>query len=214
MAWIAFLTELLIHLLNQYNRVMQQYIKDGIIKSRNQIMIKGQRTIKDKDGNDKVVGMNTFNPTEDMLLADGWVEYIVPEPSAEQLLERARMMKLSELHKYDESSEVNDCIIVYGGQELHYWASKDERNDLKSAVKDCISVGRETYRLDLRDKGISLVLNCELLLQMMAALEVYAIDCYNKTTDHEFAIKTLATIEEVEAYDFKVGYPSIPRFEL
>lgn len=58
---------------------MKRYIKDGIIKTHNQIVVKSQITIKDKDGNDKVVGMNIYNPTEEMILADGWVEYI-PEP--------------------------------------------------------------------------------------------------------------------------------------
>lgn len=58
---------------------MKQYIKDGKIKTRNQIVIKGQRTIKDKDGNEKVVSTNTFNPSEELLFADGWVEY-VPAP--------------------------------------------------------------------------------------------------------------------------------------
>lgn len=172
------------------------------------------KTLKDivlnKDGN--VV----FNPTEEMVLADGWTEYVFQrfELPMEMQLQQAKDRKIRELERYDESSEVNDCIIVYQGQEIHYWASKDERNDLKSAVKDCISVGRETYRLDLRDKGLSMEIQCELLLQMLAALEVYAIDCYNKTTDHEFAIKALATIEEVEAYDFKVGYPEKCRFEV
>jgi hypothetical protein len=50
---------------------MKRYIKDGQIKTRNQIVIKGQRIIKDKDGNDKMVTMNTFNPSEEMILADG-----------------------------------------------------------------------------------------------------------------------------------------------
>ena len=77
-----------------------------------------------------------------------------------------------------------------------------------------MALGREFYRLDLRDKGVSLTIRCELLLQMMAALEVYAIDSFNKTTDHEFAIKALTAKDEIEDYDFKVGYPSIPRFEL
>lgn len=162
-------------------------------------------------------GKQTINPSEEMVLADGWVEYVPPvrpEPSEEQLLERARQRKLRELHDYDESKAVNDCIIVYQEQELHYWANKDERNDLKNAVRDCIAMGRTTYRLDLRDLGVSLSVDCEKLLQLMAALEVYAIDCFNKTTDHEFAIKALVTREEIEAYDFKVGYPDIPRFEL
>ena len=188
---------------------MKRYKKeiDGktVIKTLKEIVIR-------KDG--KV----TYNPTEDMVLADGWVEYVPPvppEPSAEELLARAKRRKLDELHVYDESSEVNDCIIVYQGQELHYWANKTERDALKGALRDCMAMGREFYRLDLRDKGVSLTIRCELLLQMMAALEVYAIDSFNKTTDHEFAIKACTTKDDVDAYVFRgVGYPEIPRFEL
>lgn len=153
-----------------------------------------------------------------MLLENGWVEYIPTSPSIEltegQLYRRAMARKLRDLESYDNSSEVNDCIIVYQEHELHYWASKSERNDLKNAIRDYLSMGRTEYRLDLRDKGISITLPCELLLQMMAALEVYAIECYNKTTDHNYAIKALTTLEEVEAYDFKVGYPEKLRFEI
>lgn len=187
---------------------MKRYYKqtDGktVIKTRKEIVIR-------KDGR------VTYNPTEEMVLADGWVEYVPPtppEPSAEELLERARRRKLDELRRYDEGSEVNDCIIVYQGEEIHYWANKDERNDLKNAVRDCIAMGRDTYRLDLRDKGLSISLPCEALLQMLSALEIYAIDCYNRTSDHEFAIKALTTKDEIEAYDFTIGYPLIPRFEV
>lgn len=49
---------------------------------------------------------------------------------------------------------------------------------------------------------------------MLAVLEVYAIDCYNRTTDHEFTIKALSTIDEIDAYTFKDGYPEQPKFEI
>jgi hypothetical protein len=93
---------------------MKRYIKDGIIKPRNQIVIKGQRTIKDKDGNDKVVSTNTYNPTEEMILADGWVEYITPvyEPTIEDY----RRDKIMEITRFDSSPEVNGFYI--DGQEL------------------------------------------------------------------------------------------------
>jgi hypothetical protein len=175
-----------------------------IVKTQKEIVIK-------KDGR------VTYNPTEDMVVADGWVEYIAPEPKPipeRVLVERAKIVKLDELHKFDESEEVNDCIIVYQGQELHYWADKHERGSLGSAVRDCMALGRTEYRLDLRELGVSLSIPCEKLLQMLAVLEVYAIDCYNKTTDHEFAIKALSVSDEIEAYDFRVGYPIVPRFEL
>lgn len=165
-----------------------------------------------------VGGKQIINPTEAMVLADGWVEYVDSVdsmPSERVLLERARRKKLKELHEYDESKEVNDCIIVYEGNELHYWADKHERGSLGSAVSDCMALGRTEYRLDLRELGVSLSIPCEKLLLMLAVLEVYAIDCYNKTTDHEFAIKACATEAEVDAYVFRgVGYPPIPRFEL
>ena len=165
----------------------------------------------------KVDGRQIINPSEEQLLAAGWVEYIPPmpsEPTAEELLAQAKNQKVNELIAFDSSEDVNNCVIVYQGHTLHYWANKDERNDLKNAVRDCISMGRDIYRLDLRDKGISIYLSCELLLRMMAALEIYAIDCFNKTTDHEFAIKACGTFEEVEAYDYKVGYPDKLRFEV
>lgn len=160
-------------------------------------------------------GKQIVNPREEMVLADGWVEYVSPKPSAEELLEIAKNFKLEELHAYDSSSEVNDCIIVYEGNELHYWADKHERGSLGSAVRDCMDLGRTEYRLDLRELGVSLSIPCEKLLQMLSVLEVYAIDCYNKTTDHEYAIKACTTEVEVDAYEFRgVGYPEIPRFEL
>ena len=169
-----------------------------VIKPINKIVIK-------KDG------MCTYNPNIEDVVADGWEEYVEPD---DVVLKKAIAKKLCDLEAYDSSSEVNDCIIMYQGQELHYWANKTERDALKGALRDCISMGRDTYRLDLREKGLSITLPCELLLKMMAALEVYAIDCYNKTTDHEFAINSCETEAEVNAYDFKVGYPEKLRFEV
>lgn len=189
-------------------------------KQKNEIVLSVTRIITDKKtGEEKEVKSNVYNPTHEMLLEHGWVEYVEQVTRPNELpmplkLRRAKNMKLRELERYDSSSDVNDCIIVYQGEEIHYWASKDERNDLKNAVRDCVSIGRAEYRIDLRDKGISILLNCELLLKMMAALEVYAIDCYNRTTDHNYAINALDTLEEVEAYDFKVGYPIKLRFEV
>lgn len=187
---------------------MKRYTKqiDGksVIKTLKEIVVK-------KDGK------QTFNPSEEMVLEDGWAEYVAPvyEPTEAELLERARQRKLRELHDYDESKEVNNCVIVYQGQEIDYWADKHERDALKNAVRDCIALGRETYRLDLRDKGISIVIPCDGLQMMLAQLEVYAIDCYNRTTDHEFMIKSLTTRDEIEAYEFRGnGYPYNPRFEL
>lgn len=164
-----------------------------------------------------VDGMQIINPSEEQLINAGYVEFIPPakeEPTEEELLRKAKEDKLNRLHEYDSSKSVNVCYIRYGGQSISYWADKHERDALKSAVRDYITLGKTEYRLDLREMGISITLPCELLLQMLAALEVYATECYNRTTDHEFAIKSLVTKDEIEAYDFTVGYPEKLVFNL
>ena len=102
-------------------------------------------------------GKCTYYPSIEQVKADGWVEY---SDTDDVKLEKAKAKKLSELYAYDESSEVNDCIIVYQGNELHYWANKTERDSLKGAVRDYITLGRTDYRLDLREIGISLLIPC------------------------------------------------------
>lgn len=159
-------------------------------------------------------GKQTFNPSEEMVLEDGWVEYVAPTLTEEQLFNRAKSNKIRDIEHYDASKEVNICYIKTPLDIISYWANKSERSALKSAVQDCIAMNRETYRLDLRDVGVSVNIACDKLLTMLSALEVYAIDCYNKTTDHIFAIKNLTTVEEIEAYNYKVGYPEKLTFDL
>jgi len=49
---------------------------------------------------------------------------------------------------------------------------------------------------------------------MLARLEVYAAECYNKTTDHTFAINQLTTVEEIKEYDYMADYPEKLTFDL
>lgn len=156
-------------------------------------------------------GKQYINPSEDLILEDGWAIY---EPTLEDSLENAINHKLRELEQYDTSESVNICYINNNDSTLSYWANKAERSILKTALQDCLSVGRQSYRLDLRDLEVSLEIECEKLLQMLSALEVYAIDCYNTTTDHMYAIKNLTSVAEVEAYNYTVGYPDKIVFDL
>lgn len=123
---------------------------------------------------------------------------------------RARVLqsfKVRELVRYDESSAVNECFITYNGQLFPYWSSKSERNDLKQAVLNYRDKGYSDYRLDLRDVGVSLSFSCDALLSMLSDLEVYAIQCFNVTTDHLYAIRSLTSVGALLGYDYTTGYP-------
>ena len=178
---------------------MKKYIKDGQIKTRNQIVIKGQRTIKDKDGNDKVINTNTFNPTEEMILANGWEEYITPiyEPTIEDY----RRDKIREIERYDSSDDVNIFYI----QGLPVWLDKATRAGLKLRFEAELAMKEENTTLWYGNQSFTLQLN--MAIQMLYAIEVYASKCYDNTQKHLANVDKLETLEEIIEYDYHTGYP-------
>ena len=85
---------------------VKQYIKDGEIKTRNQIVLRVVKTIKDKDGNDREVKVQVINPTEEMLAEHGWSPYTPPvvEPK------KSRMQIVQELvvKQYNERTDISN----------------------------------------------------------------------------------------------------------
>lgn len=171
---------------------MKRYTKeiDGktVIKERNRIVI-------NKDG------MQTINPTHEMLIADGWIEYVIPEPTKEELLQRAKAYVKNEIRKYDSSSEVNEFFI----NGLSVWLDKATRAGLKLRFEAETTMGNENTSLWYGNQQFPLPLSQA--MQMLYAIEIYASACYDNTQAHLAKVEELTTIEECEAYDYKVGYP-------
>lgn len=80
---------------------MKQYIKDGVIKSRNNIVLKVTKEINGKEYKLQVVG-----PSEEAILADGWVEYIPPHVEPK----KSRMQIVQELvvKQYNERTDISN----------------------------------------------------------------------------------------------------------
>ena len=80
---------------------MKQYIKDGIIKSRNNIVLKVTKEI-----NGKEVKLQVIYPSEEAILADGWVEYIPPKVEPK----KSRMQIVQELvvKQYNERTDISN----------------------------------------------------------------------------------------------------------
>lgn len=143
-------------------------------------------------------------PTEAMLLEDGWVEYIEPpkpEPTAEELLVRAKENKKAEIDEYDTSPEVNRFYI----SDTPMWLDKETRTGLKLRFEAEIAMGKTATTLWA--DGVQYPLPLSTGVQMLYALEVYASMCYDNTQAHLAAIDALTTIEDVEAYGYTTGYP-------
>lgn len=95
---------------------MKRYIKDGIIKSRNNIVLHVT-----KEMNGKEVKLQVINPTEEAILADGWVEYIPPkvEPQIEPKKSRMQIVQELVVKQYNERTDISNeealdyMVIIY-----------------------------------------------------------------------------------------------------
>ena len=50
--------------------------------------------------------------------------------------------------------------------------------------------------------------------QMLAAIQLYADACFMVTKNHNLAVEALETMEDVDAYDFRTGYPERLNFDI
>lgn len=118
-------------------------------------------------------------------------------------LEQVKADKIAEITDYDTSSSVNGFML----NGLLVWLDKATRVGLMNSTTIAKAAGQQTTTLWLG--GLKLVVDCDKAIQLLSALEMYALECFNVTASHKAAVSELTIIEEVEAYDFKAGYPKM-----
>ena len=118
-------------------------------------------------------------------------------------LEQAKVDKIAEIAAYDTSDKVNGFML----NGLLVWLDKATRVGLMNSTTIAKAAGQQTTTLWLG--GIKLVVDCDKAIQLLSALEMYALECFNVTASHKQAVSELTTVEEVEAYDYKAGYPKM-----
>lgn len=118
-------------------------------------------------------------------------------------LEEAKEILLAEIEAYDTSSSVNGFLL----NGLLVWLDKATRVGLMNSTTIAKAAGQETTTLWLG--GLKLVVDCDKVIQLLSALEMYALECFNVTASHKAAVGWLMGLEEVEAYDYKTGYPKM-----
>ena len=148
-------------------------------------------------------GCVVCNPTEDMLRQAGYEEYKEPMPTESEKLEQAKVEKIAEITAYDTSDKVNGFVL--NGAVV--WLDKATRVGLMNSTTIAKAAGQKTTTLWLG--SMKLIVDCDKAIQLLSALEMYALDCFNVTASHKQAVSELTTIEEVEAYDYKSGYPKM-----
>ena len=118
-------------------------------------------------------------------------------------LEEAKAEKIAEITEYDTSDKVNGFIL----NGLFVWLDKATRVGLMNSTTIAKAAGQETTTLWLG--GAKLVVDCDKAIQLLSALEMYALECFNVTASHKKAVSELMSLEDVEVYEYKAGYPKM-----
>lgn len=151
-------------------------------------------------------GMQTINPTEEMILNDGWEEYVAPEPEPIDELVLAKENMVSLINKYDSSENVN----VFYVNDMPMWLDKATRVGLRLRFESELGSGMSDTVLWYEDMPFPLKI--ENAIQMLHAIELYASKCYDNTKQHIYNVKQLEDVELVKNYDYKANYPEVLKF--
>ena len=175
-------------------------VGDGVVL----LLINGKQDTEVMDG---MPNENGLAPTE-AGGRKGWVYHGVRletggMTSEAALTAAAQKMVLAEIEKHDTSSAVNGFIL--NGERV--WLDKATRVGLMNSTTIAKAMGQATTTLWLGD--VKLVVECDKAIQLLSALEMYAMECFNVTAAHKAAVENLQTVEEVLAYDYTAGYPKL-----
>lgn len=123
------------------------------------------------------------------------------EETLQSSIAYAKKGKLTEIDNYDQSSKVNGFLL--NGKTV--WLDKATRVGLMNSTTIAKNMGEDTT--DLWLGSLHLTVDCDKAIQLLSALEMYALQCFNVTAEHRKAVEELDSIEEIEKFDVTAGYP-------
>lgn len=124
---------------------------------------------------------------------------VADDPTEAELLSAAKAAKIDAINEFDASANVN-AFIVNGNP---MWLNHDQRSRLSASIAVCTEETMTKYF-----GGIAYTFPVAAWKQMLDAVELYADTCQTVTEAHKAEVNAMATVEEVEAYDITIGYPT------
>lgn len=121
-------------------------------------------------------------------------------PEIEDETSLIRLVKLNKILKlliYDASDKIN-CFSI-GNKTT--WLTPDERTNYLLTINSAKEIGMDSVPFN----GINLPIN--MAISALKAINLYAMQCTIVTNMHRSIINDLDNIDEIESYDFTIGYP-------
>lgn len=166
----------------------------------------------DKDNTTLFDALNSPMKTSELEeLADSLYEMIeidlgLKKQPTELEIEKKKAIK--SIDDYDVSPEINSFFL----NGLQVWLDKSTRVGLMNSLNIERAAGKEISTLWFGN--LKLDINIEAAIQMLSALELYALKCYNKTAEHKVNVNNLTSVDEIINYNYTEGYPEKLKFNV
>lgn len=121
----------------------------------------------------------------------------------------AKHEKLRDINVYDNSESVNSFTI---NNEITAWFTPSERVNYKNSIESAKVL--EVKELSLFINGTLMTIPTETAERLLAAIQLYADACYITTQQHKNIVEAMTEIEDVDNYDYTVGYPERLNFTI
>ena len=161
-----------------------------------------------------------------ILLSEEQVAFHVNNPSAtiEQVLnmdisdsnirtiDDAKREMINNVENYDKGPSVNSFVINTDDDRIVAWITPDKRTSYKDSIDAAEFMGIDTVTAIFEGKQISIP--TQTAKTALIKIQLYADQCFIVTEMHKAAIMALDNIQDVDNYDYTVGYPERLTFVL
>lgn len=124
-------------------------------------------------------------------------EPVVPDLT----LEEVKSGKIADIRQYDSSCDVNTFFC----DGIATWLTLNERVGWMCSLISARNRGDINVTFPLLGKSFTIPV--DMAFSLLDAINGYADRCTNVTEGHIAAVQAMETIEEVETYNYRFGYP-------
>lgn len=148
---------------------------------------------------DEQVAFHEEHPTASV--KEVWDMQLTPVPP--RTLVQAKAEMIQKIDEYDNSSDVNGFTV---NGTIEGWFTPEERSNYKSSIDAAklLSVSALTFFLG----DMEMTVTPTQAEYMLAQIQLYADQCFVVTKEHKIAVEGFETIEEVDNFEYTIGYPN------
>ncbi len=166
---------------------MKKYTKNinGInaIRTRKQIVLNKNK-------------MNIFNPTEEMILDEGWVEYTSPQEDEIIVEKNNKLLEINGVYNDSKGFYINDIYCTFDTETLNKMLFRVISESSMNINKTTLWFNGNAYPMKTKDA-----------LELLYQLQIYYGNCFDISEYHKQNLNKLESVEEIKNYSCNENYP-------